>query len=105
MSDLCLSVFIRGSYHSYISPSHNKLQHENLSMTTLKLTPVGDGYGVVLPEEVLNRLQATDGAELQLIDTPNGVTIQKADAETASQLEIAIDVMNRRHDALRRLAE
>lgn len=74
-------------------------------MTTLKVTKLEDGLGIILPSETLQHLQVADGAELQIIDTPNGISIQKADKETAAQLEIAVDVMNRRHDALRRLAE
>ncbi|TWT37257.1 hypothetical protein KOR34_22040 [Posidoniimonas corsicana] len=74
-------------------------------MTTLRFTTIGDGLGLVLPPEVLERLQAFDGAEVQLIDTPNGALIQRVDADTAEQIEVAKEVMERRRDALRRLAE
>lgn len=74
-------------------------------MTTLRLTAIGDGFGIVLPETVLKQLDASDGDEIRLIETPNGAILQKVDAETAQQIEIAADVMDRRRDALRRLAE
>jgi len=74
-------------------------------MTTLKFTAIGDGLGLVFPAEVLERMQAAAGDEIKLIETPNGAILQRVDAETARQLEIADDVMDRRRDALRRLAE
>ncbi|MEM6799083.1 MAG: AbrB/MazE/SpoVT family DNA-binding domain-containing protein [Planctomycetota bacterium] len=74
-------------------------------MTKLKFTAVGDGLGLVFPPEVLSHLQASDGDEIRLVQTPNGAILQKVDAETAKQIEIASDVMDRRRDALRRLAE
>lgn len=77
---------------------------------TAKFTTGSEGLTLVLPAEILSHLQAADGVELQVVETPSGVTLQRAAAcedqtETAKQVEIAMEVMERRRDALRRLAE
>ncbi|MEM8865940.1 MAG: AbrB/MazE/SpoVT family DNA-binding domain-containing protein [Planctomycetota bacterium] len=74
-------------------------------MTTLRVTTVGDGLGVVLPPEVLDRLQVVDGAEVKLFETPNGIILQRLDAEGSAQVELAARVMQEDQTVLRKLAE
>ncbi|MEM1304792.1 MAG: hypothetical protein AAGG46_07835 [Planctomycetota bacterium] len=74
-------------------------------MTTLKFTALGETLGLILPPEVVEHFDAVDGDEIKLIQTPGGAILQKVDAETARQLEVAARVMDHRQDALRRLAE
>lgn len=74
-------------------------------MSTAKLTAVGDGLGFILPAEEVQRLQGAEGDEFRLIPTPKGISLQRVDANTAKQIDIASQVMEERRDALRRLAE
>ncbi len=40
-------------------------------MVELKVRKIGNSLGVVLPKEVLNRLQAKDGEALFLVEAPD----------------------------------
>jgi antitoxin component of MazEF toxin-antitoxin module len=74
-------------------------------MTTLRFTPVGDGLGLVFPADVLEHLQAADGVEVKLIETPDGAILQRVGQDVAAQLEIAKRVMSEDKEVLRKLAE
>ncbi len=74
-------------------------------MTTTQITKFGDAVGIVLPPEVLARLGAQPGDELQLISTEEGITLKSFDSTIKRQLDIAEEVMEKRVDVLRRLAE
>ncbi len=41
-------------------------------MVELKVRKIGNSFGVVLPKEVLSRLNAKDGQRLYLIEAPDG---------------------------------
>lgn len=74
-------------------------------MIELSYTTIGDRKAFVLPGGVAPATPLNDGDRLKLIETPAGILLCKINDETAVQLEIAQDVMERRRDALRRLAE
>ena len=71
----------------------------------LKLIPIGNSTGVILPKDVLARLRVERGDQLRLIETPEGYRLQAGDAEFDRQMEAANDVMKRRRNALRELAK
>ena len=72
---------------------------------TLKVRRIGNSLGVVLPKEVLAKLRAGEGDELTVSDTPNGVALQRHDAELQEQIEAARRAMKRYRNALRELAK
>jgi putative addiction module antidote len=74
-------------------------------MTTTQVTTFGNSFGIVLPPEVLDRLKVVSGDKVQLIETPNGVELQRVDEELAQQLATFDRVMQEDDEALRRLAE
>ena len=74
-------------------------------MTTAQVTAIGNSVGIVLPPEVVDRLKVVSGDKLQLIETPNGVELQRIDEELAEQLATFDQVMQEDDEALRRLAE
>lgn len=74
-------------------------------MTALRVTTIGDETAVVLTPELALRLNAVGGGEVMVIETPTGAILQSVDPQTARQIEIAAGVMDRRSDALKRLAE
>ena len=73
--------------------------------TTVKITTVGDSIGIVLPQDLLDQLQVRDGDSLQVTQTPHGVELTPVDTEFAEQLEVAKQVMQKRREVLKKLAE
>lgn len=74
-------------------------------MTTTNLTQVGSSIGVVLPPEVLQRLNVTSGDQVCLIDTPNGVEITSLTPKQAEQLQVARQIIVENREALQELAK
>jgi putative addiction module antidote len=71
----------------------------------LKLIPVGNSTGVILPKELLEKLRVQKGDELHVLETPDGVQLVPFDAEFARQMDVAEKVMREDRDVLRKLAE
>ena len=74
-------------------------------MTTVKVTTVGNSVGIVLPKDLLERLRIGKGDTLFVSETPNGVELTPYDEEFAKQMEVAEQVMRKRRNVLRKLAE
>lgn len=74
-------------------------------MHTAKLTTIGNSVGIVLPKELLEKLRIGKGDVVQLLETPTGLQISPYDAEFDRQLDVAEQVMRRRRNVLRKLAE
>lgn len=72
---------------------------------TLRITAVGDSTGIVLPKEVLDRLQVSKGDKLFLVETANGFEITAYEPAFLKQMETAERVMREDQDVLRKLAE
>jgi len=72
----------------------------------LKLIPVGNSTGVVLPKEVLGRLHVDRGDQLFLTEGPDGsFRISAYDPEFARQMEMAEQIMREDREILRALAK
>ena len=71
----------------------------------LKLIPIGNSTGVILPKDVLAELGAEQGDTISYVKTPDGIELRMADADFDAQMEVARDVMRRRRKALRELAK
>lgn len=75
-------------------------------MTQLKVRPIGNSLGVVLPKEVLGRLNVKDGDTLFLTEAPDGsMRITPYDPEFEAQMRAAREGMGRYRNALRELAK
>jgi putative addiction module antidote len=74
-------------------------------MHTLKLTQIGNSVGVILPKEILNRLDVTKGDELFLTDSPDGMRLTVHNPEFEAQMRAARDIMKARRAVLRELAK
>ncbi len=74
-------------------------------MTTLKVTTVGNSAGIVLPKEILQRLRVDKGDVLYVVETPDGIELTPYDPEFASQMGVAEQVMRKRRNLLKKLAE
>lgn len=71
----------------------------------LKLIPIGNSTGVILPKEVLRDLGAEQGQSVSYVKTPHGIELRPYDSEFEHQMTILRDVMRRRRNALRELAK
>ena len=75
-------------------------------MTQLKVRPVGNSLGVVLPKEVLARLNLKNGDSLHLTEAADGsMRITPYDSAFEAQMRIAREGMGRFRSALRELAK
>lgn len=74
-------------------------------MFKLKVTTVGNSTGVVLPKEVLAKMQIEKGDNLYLTPTPNGFEITPYNPEFEQEMTIARKVMKQYRNALRELAK
>ena len=75
-------------------------------MTVLKLTTVGSSTGVVIPKDMLARMNVRKGDSLHVIETPDGgYRITPYDPAFAQKMEKAADIMRRYRNALHALAK
>lgn len=74
-------------------------------MQKLKLIKIGNSVGVVLPKDVLARLNVDVGQQLILSEAPDGMRLSAHDPERADALERARAIMAKRRHALRELAK
>ena len=72
---------------------------------TLKVRRIGNSLGVVLPKEVLAKLNVGEGAELTVTDTPDGVALSAVDDDTADLMKLAEGIMAKRRRVLKALAK
>lgn len=71
----------------------------------LKLTAIGNSTGVVLPRELLEKLRVDRGDDLMVLETADGITLTPYDPEFAEQMSKAEEIMRRRRNLLKELAE
>ena len=88
-----------------IIPLATRPPHEEVVMSVLKVTTVGNSVGVILPKEILERLRVKRGDSLYVIETKNGIELTAYNPEFAKQVETAERVMREDRDALRKLAK
>ncbi len=75
-------------------------------MVELKVRKFGNSLGVVLPKDVINRLQTADGKKLFLIEAAEGdYRLTPYDPDFEKQMEKIEDVMTRYRNTLRALAK
>lgn len=73
--------------------------------TTTKIIAIGNSAGIILPKEILVKLNAVKGDTIYLNETPSGFQISPYDQEFGAKMEVAEDVIRRYRDAFRKLAE
>ena len=73
-------------------------------MLRLKLRRVGNSTGLVLPKEMLKRLDVQEGDELFLTETREGFLVTPYDPVFEEQMEKATRILKKRRNALRALA-
>ena len=73
-------------------------------MIKLKVTTVGNSAGIVLPKEVLARLNINKGDTLFLTEGPDGYRLTQYDPEFERQMGLLRKVMGERRNVLKELA-
>ncbi|MBY0334351.1 MAG: AbrB/MazE/SpoVT family DNA-binding domain-containing protein [Acetobacteraceae bacterium] len=74
-------------------------------MATLKLRAIGNSVGVVLPKELLARLDLHEGDTLHAVEAPEGLVLTTLDPEALRQLELGRELMRRYRETFRALAK
>ena len=75
-------------------------------MLALKLTKIGTSTGVVIPKEVLARMNVSKGDTLYAVETPDGgYRLIPFDPAFATKMEKADDIMRRYRNTLHVLAK
>jgi putative addiction module antidote len=74
-------------------------------MATAKIIAVGNSAGIILPKEILARMNVEKGDTVYIVEGPQGIRLIPYDDEFATQMEAAREVMRENRDVLQRLAE
>jgi len=74
-------------------------------MTALKLKPVGNSTGLIIPKEILSRLHVESGDSLFVVETANGIELTPYDPEFEQQMDSVRKLMKKRRSVLRELAK
>jgi len=74
-------------------------------MTQLKVTMIDNQPAIILPPELATRLKLETGSEVHLEDGPNGLVFVHPDPVVESQVRTMNEVMDRRSEVLKKLAE
>ncbi len=71
----------------------------------LKVTKIGNSLGVILPRDLLGKLQLDKGDSIFLVDTPDGFRITPYDPGFAEQMESARVLMRKRRNVVNELTK
>lgn len=71
----------------------------------VKLVPVGNSTGVIIPRELLAASGFAQGDELSIKASRGRIEIETPDDDFDEQMRVAREVMHRRRRALRELAK
>ncbi|SFK16658.1 AbrB/MazE/SpoVT family DNA-binding domain-containing protein [Falsiroseomonas stagni] len=74
-------------------------------MATLKLRAVGNSVGVVLPKELLARLNLAEGDSLQVVESQDGLLLTVVPQETEAQLDLGREMMRKYRETFAALAK
>lgn len=74
-------------------------------MVKLKVRKFGDSLGVILPEEVIHRLQTGDGERLFLTEAPDGYRLTSSNLIFKEKTAKAENIMSRHRNTLHVLAK
>lgn len=75
-------------------------------MATLKLTAIGTSTGVIIPKEMLARMNVAKGDSLYLSEAPDGsYRLSPYDPGFAAKMDKADDILRRYRNTLHTLAQ
>jgi putative addiction module antidote len=95
--------------HAQKSKKHDKRLYQRYNLSTMtykvKVTTVGNSTGIVLPKELLTRLNIQKGDSLYVTETPDGVQLTPYDLKFVRVMDAAAQIMRENRDVLRKLAQ
>jgi putative addiction module antidote len=71
----------------------------------LKITPIGNSFGVILPKELLAKLNVAGGDAVYITETPDGFSVSPYDPDFEKDMERAKGIIKKRRNMLRELAK
>lgn len=74
-------------------------------MSALKLVPIGDSVGVILPKELVQKLGLQAGDDVAVMERPEGIQLSVAHSDFDAQMAVARRIMRERRNVLRELAK
>ncbi|MBB1125643.1 AbrB/MazE/SpoVT family DNA-binding domain-containing protein [Thiospirillum jenense] len=74
-------------------------------MLKVKVTAVGNAMGIVLPQEVLSKLNVGKDDALYLVENAEGFVLTLQQQAFESQMDAAEKVLKKYHDAFQALAK
>jgi len=74
-------------------------------MLKVKVTPIGNSMGILLPKEALRKLHVSKGDTLYLLDSPEGLTLTPYQQDFEEQMDAAKKVMGKYRNAFHALAK
>jgi putative addiction module antidote len=75
-------------------------------MATLKLRAIGNSVGLVLPKELLARLNLAEGDSLHVVEQPHGgLLLTTLDPEVEEQVRLGRELMKEYRETFRALAK
>ncbi|MEJ6701950.1 MAG: AbrB/MazE/SpoVT family DNA-binding domain-containing protein [Akkermansiaceae bacterium] len=72
---------------------------------TAKITKVGNSSALIIPKEIMDRLNLTQGDSVNISETADGVCVTPYDEKKARQLDLARKIMRENRNMLKKLAE
>lgn len=74
-------------------------------MTMLKLRAIGNSVGVVLPKDLLARMNLAEGDTVQVVESAEGLLLTTMPQETETQLELGRELMRKYRESFAALAK
>ena len=74
-------------------------------MAALKMRAIGKSVGVVLPKELLAKLNLTEGDTVQVVETPDGLLLTPVSPDVEEQLRLGRELMKRYRETFAALAK
>ncbi|MGK7860904.1 AbrB/MazE/SpoVT family DNA-binding domain-containing protein [Falsiroseomonas sp. E2-1-a4] len=74
-------------------------------MATLKLRAVGNSVGLVLPKDILARMNLAEGDTVQVVESGDGLLLTTMPQETEAQLELGRELMRKYRETFAALAK
>jgi putative addiction module antidote len=66
---------------------------------------IGNSEGIIIPKDILSRLNLKEGDKLEFIETVEGIMLRRIDDSFERQMKAAREVMDKYKVALQKLAE
>ena len=74
-------------------------------MTSLTLRKIGNSIGVILPKEVLSRLNVEEGDQIYITESPDGYRISSFDPDFEETMKDFEDTYSQYRNAFKELAK